>query len=99
MVVKELELKYGERLLGTLRAHGQDFPWTNCEFEPKELFQSVRILFAEELKLLNADDMEAWESAYGRIAAIGLGLVDVQCGDEISQFILHIEGNEAWFRC
>jgi hypothetical protein len=94
----ELQLERGEELLGNLRAYDTDFSWVIYKFEPTELFQAVKPLFEGELKLLNADDMDAWETSYSRIGALGLRLVYVGKGGETNEFILHIEGDEAWFR-
>jgi hypothetical protein len=98
VILMELQLKRGGELLGSLRAYDIDSPWIICKFEPTESFQAVKPLFEEELKLLNTDDMEAWETAYARIGGLGLRLVDVEKREETSEFILHIEGDEAWFR-
>lgn len=97
-MVTELQLKRGEELLGILRAYDNDFPWVKCKFEPTPSFKAFEPLFEAELKLLNADETEAWEDAYDRIIGLGLQLLDVERGKVISEFILHIEDSEAWFR-
>ena len=89
IIVTELQLKHGEESLGILRAYDNDFPWVNCKFEPTASFKTFEPLFQAELKL---------EDAYDRIDELGLQLVDVERGKVISEFILHIENNEAWFR-
>ena len=94
----ELHLKCGEELLGILRSYDIDFPWLNCKFQPTVAFREVEPLFEEELKFLNADDMEAWETAYSRVEALGLRLVDIKEGKDINEFLLHIQGDEAWCR-
>jgi hypothetical protein len=94
----EFQLKRGEELLGVLRPCGNDFPWVMCSFEPTESFAEVEPLFEEELRLLDAEEMEAWERAYGRVTSLGLRLIDEESGKQIGEFLLHIRGDEAWFR-
>jgi hypothetical protein len=55
-------------------------------------------LFEEELKLLDADRMDEWETAYERITSLGLQLIDMKDKKSIDEFLLHVRGNEAWFR-
>jgi len=94
----KLHLKRGEELLGVLRSKATDFPWVDCEFEPTAAFATVQPLFEEELTLLDADRMNAWQIAYDRINALGLQLIDAKDEKDIGEFLLHIRGNEAWFR-
>ena len=62
-------------------------------------FEELRALFDDELSLLNAEDIVAWEKAYQNIRALNLRLVSVKEDRGIGEFLLHIEGDEAWFRC
>jgi hypothetical protein len=99
----ELHLKRADELLGTLRSYSTDFPWVNCRFEPLPAFEDVRPLFDEELRLLDtglvdSDQVEQWEIAYNRITSIGLRLFDIEQENYIDEFLLHIRGDEAWFR-
>ena len=94
----KLQLKRGNELLGILYSYGNDFPWVNCNFEPTGSFGEVKPLFEEELKLLDAEDMDAWEIFYKQIDALGLRLVDEEDVNNISEFLLHIQGDKAWFR-
>ena len=61
-------------------------------------FKEVQPLFDEELNLLDADHMDACQSAYDRINALGLRLIDTKDEKDIGEFLLYIRGNEAWFR-
>ena len=97
-VKMELHLKRGEELLGVLRSYDSDFPWVNCRFEPTSSFDAIRPLFDEELKLLDADQMDEWETVYARINSLGLKLIDTKDKKTIDEFLLHVRGNEAWFR-
>jgi hypothetical protein len=94
----EFYLKRGEELLGVLRLTGSDFPWVNCEFEPTAAFAGVQPVFQEELRLLESDNMDAWQMAYDEINALGLQLIVARDETVISEFVLHIYGNEASFR-
>ena len=91
----ELHLKRGVQLLGVLISKTTDLPWVNCEFNPTASFKEVQPLFDEEL---DADLMDAWQDAYDRIKTLGLRLIDTKDEKDIGEFLLHIRGNEAWFR-
>lgn len=93
------ELEVGGKVVGTLRVRGPDQPFFLCDFEPSPEFESVRSLFAEELRLLNGDQMDAWNEAYERILSRGLRLRSVETGEVLDELLLHIDGHEAWFRC
>ena len=53
---------------------------------------------AEELLRLNRidDDAESWEQAYDAVLAV-VTLWNPQ-GHEVPEFLLHIDGREAWWR-
>jgi hypothetical protein len=91
-------LKRGDVLLGTLQNCAPDQPFFFCKFTPTEAFQEIKPLFDEELKLLNDQAMEEWEKAYAVIDALGLRLESPVGGVTIDQFLLHLNGEEAWFR-
>ena len=88
----------GDVLLGTLTHTGDDFPWHDGTFDPAPVFEEVRPLFDRELALLNADRMDEWETAWGAIAALGLRLEPMAAGSDVNEFLLHIEGQRAWWR-
>ncbi len=93
------ELKIADALLGLLTFEYTDQPLVFCRFEPQTIFTNYEALFQEELRYLNADAMDDWEHAYTKITALGLTLVpnDRTIGP-ITEFILHIDGERAWFR-
>ena len=97
-VCLELHLKRGEALLGVLDCHAPDQPWYECKFEAAAGFSEVKQLFDDELKFLDADQMDDWQIAYERIKALGLKLINVQTNEEIIEFVLHVRGTEAWLR-
>ena len=87
-------------VLGRLEAVDDDMPWYECRFTPTAAFDRVAPLFAEELALLNREsDMEAWQHAYDRIVALALELRPEGAGAPVRKFILHVNGDRAWFRC
>jgi len=94
----EFHLKQKDKLLGTLRSYDLDFPWLLCKFEFTEAFQQIKPLFDEESKLLESDDMEKWEVAYSKIDNLNLELINLEDEKSISDFLLHIQDDEAWIR-
>ena len=94
----EYQLRRGDELLGTLTLITPDFPWMFCKFEPCDSFTEIRALFEEELRLLDREDWVAWEQAYEKIRELSLQLMNVKEDCEIEEFLLHIDGDEAWFR-
>jgi hypothetical protein len=92
------QLYQGDRLIATLTVTDADFPWLNATVQALEGFEDVRPLFARELELLNQldDDVDTWESAYGAVrAAVTLKYPD---GNDVPEFLLHIDGDQAWWR-
>jgi hypothetical protein len=95
-------LRRGDEVLGDITITDADFPWLSGRFAPRPGFAAVAPLFAEELARSRAtedDDsaanLQAWETAYERIAAtVSL----VAPSGPAAEFLLHIDGNEAWFR-
>lgn len=92
-----LTLLRGDILLGTLTVTDLDQPWFLCHFAPEAAFEAVKPLFDAELAVLEAEDVDAWESAYLDIEALRLCLVP-DVGEAIDHFLLHINDVEAWFR-
>jgi hypothetical protein len=92
------QLVRGDELLAELVVTGGDFPWLNAEIRPAAGFAEVRPLFEEELRQLEHLDEEPaqWESAYRRIREV-VHLLGPD-GRPISEFLLHIEGEDAWWR-
>jgi hypothetical protein len=90
-------LKRGGVVLGHLAQCKPDQPFVFCRFTSTSAFEEVRPLFEAELRLLNTGQMEDWEKAYQAIDALGLRL-ESSGGKTINEFLLHIDGVEAWFR-
>lgn len=92
--------------LGTLELNEVDQPWWYCHFAPTSAFEAVRPLFEAEQAAFEADeavrmsgqlDAGLQDEAYKAIDALKLRLV-ANDGQIIDTLLLHIEGNEAWFR-
>jgi hypothetical protein len=92
------QLLRGDQVVGELVVYGGDFPWLNARLHPMEGFEQIRSVFEEELRSLDAYDenIERWEDAYRRVrAAVTLAAPD---GQIVREFVLHIDGTEAWWR-
>ncbi|MEU5539912.1 hypothetical protein [Streptomyces sp. NPDC020362] len=91
-------VRTGEEPVGEILIDEADFPWLSGRFVPGPGFAAVRDLFARELALADRDDdacWEEWESAYGEIRRrVALSSPD----GPVPEFLLHIEGDRAWFR-
>jgi hypothetical protein len=85
----------GEHLADLAVTDG-DFPWLNAELRATPAFEAVRPLFVEELRQTTAEDIPASEAAYDRIRA-AVHLIDPD-GVRVPEFLLHIDGNDAWWR-
>jgi hypothetical protein len=86
------------RKLADLVVTGGDFPWLNARVDPADGFAEVLPLFADELLRLDRidDDAESWEQAYNAVrAAVTLRYPE---GHDVPEFLLHIDGGEAWWR-
>ena len=92
------QLKQEDILLGTLCSYDLDFPWLLCKFESAEAFKQIKSLFDEERKLLESDDMEKWEVPYSKIDDLNLRLINQEDKKIISDFLIHIQGDEARIR-
>lgn len=90
----------GDDLLGriVLRASLCDFPWYGGDFEPEPAFAPLEPLFREELRLLDAEDMDAWGDVWKRIEDPALRLVPSHGGVLESGLLIHIRDGVAWWR-
>jgi hypothetical protein len=91
------QLLRGDRVIAHLIVYGGDFPWLNARVLPKEGFEEVHPIFEDELRLLDDEDnIERWEGAYYSVRAeVKLAAPD---GHLVPEFLLHIDGSEAWWR-
>ena len=87
----------GKTLLGTLTRTGGDMPWWEGTFEAASGFRTVRSMFDRERELLDADRMDEWQEAYDKLAD-GLRLEPTDGDEPITEVLLHIDGQQAWWR-
>ncbi len=91
------ELWRQSELLGVLTLYKVDQPFFYCRFEPSLEFEKWREKFET---LSNMSDAGRWEEVeeIDEELSSGLKLVDHTNGQEIDDLLLHIFGDEAWFR-
>src|SRR5262245_14214484 len=80
------------------RRHQPGLPWLHARAGPAEGFAGLRPLLAGELRLLDHldEDLPAWEAACSRVRdAVSLHAPD---GHLVPEFLLHIDGEQAWWR-
>lgn len=93
-------LMKGNDVVARLQAVDVDMPWIFAEIETLPGFAPYAPLFAAELAILDAsaeDEREEadWEAVYDKIVAdLDLLMPD---GTPV-EYLLHIDGPEAWFR-
>ncbi|MDH2428419.1 hypothetical protein [Sphaerisporangium sp. TRM90804] len=92
-------LRSGEEVVGAIHVNDGEFPWLSGRFIRRPAFARFEQLFADELVLVKTagdDALQAWASVYDRInAALDLLTPD---GERVAEFLLHIDGERAWFR-
>ncbi|WP_345593000.1 hypothetical protein [Streptomyces marokkonensis] len=84
--------------VGEILIDEADFPWLSGRFRAGPAFDAVQDLFARELALVERDDeghWEEWETVY---AEIERRVRLVSPDGPVAEFLLHIEGERAWFR-
>jgi hypothetical protein len=85
-------------LVGVIDVREADFPWVSGTWTPTPDFDQVAPLFRHELAVMNTlnDEVDEWEAAYAQVReAVNLHYPD---GSVVPEFLLHIDGDEAWFR-
>jgi len=92
------QLVRDDELLAELVVTGGDFPWLNAGVRPSARFAEVRPLSDNELQRLEYldDEPERREAAYRRIREVVRLLAPD--GRPVPEFLLHIEGEDAWWR-
>ncbi|MER7057652.1 MULTISPECIES: hypothetical protein [unclassified Streptomyces] len=84
--------------VGEIVIDDPDFPWLSGRFRAGPGFGAVQDLFARELALAERDDeghWEEWETVY---AEIERRVRLVSPDGPVAEFLLHIQGERAWFR-
>ncbi|KUN13800.1 hypothetical protein AQI96_09375 [Streptomyces canus] len=91
-------IRSGDEPVGDILIDEADFPWLSGRFTAGPGFTAVRELFARELALVEEDDeerLQEWEEAYDEVRRhVSLHAP----GGPVPEFLLHIEGDRAWFR-
>jgi hypothetical protein len=96
--VQRWNLLKGDIRIGSLTHTRSDQPFHYYHFEPTAAFAEIAPLFATELRSLNGTDAEQWVRDYERIGQLKLALVSPDGSAQLDHFVLHVSGNEAWFR-
>jgi hypothetical protein len=84
--------------IGEILIDDADFPWLSGRFRAGPAFGGVEDLFARELALAERDDdghRADWEAVH---AEIGRRVRLVSPDGPVAEFLLHIQGERAWFR-
>lgn len=88
-------LHSGEEPIGEILIDDTDFPWLSGRFRATPAFVPLRELFARELALVEGEQIEEWERVYDEVRRrVSLTSPD----GPVPEFLLHIEGDAAWFR-
>lgn len=99
-IIHPLQLRRGEVLLGHLDVDYVDQPLFICTFTPSATFESLRLLFDTDARLIsnqnrNAADEEALRGVMEQIRCLDLRIIGLN--GEADDFVLHIDGKRAWF--
>lgn len=89
------------RPLGAVTVESADFPWLHGRFAPEPAFEQVRPWFeAVQAEMADEIDVERFGERFDVVyAPIAEQLTFVMPdGVPASDFLLHIDGAEAWFR-
>ncbi|ANS70066.1 hypothetical protein SLINC_7842 [Streptomyces lincolnensis] len=92
------QVRSGADAVGEILIDDADFPWLSGRFTAGPGYDAVQELFARELALTRRDDAghwQQWEEAYDEIRRrVSLTSPD----GPVAEFLLHIDGDRAWFR-
>ncbi|MEV1063504.1 hypothetical protein [Streptomyces sp. NPDC050263] len=81
--------------LGEIVVAEADFPWLSGRFTARPAYAAVEPLFTRDLALMEAEDWAQWEVLQSEIRR-RVALISPR--GPVPEFLLHIEGDEAWFR-
>jgi hypothetical protein len=89
------QVRGAEEPVGDILIDDADFPWLSGRFTAGPGFAGVRELFARDRTLVEEEKWQEWEEAYDEIRR----RVSLHApGGPVPEFLLHIEGDRAWFR-
>ncbi|WP_327673888.1 hypothetical protein [Kitasatospora sp. NBC_00458] len=81
--------------VGEIVVEEADFPWLYGRFIPGTAFPDVEPLFTRSLALSEAEAWEAFDDVHEEITkAVSL----ISPSGPVAEFLLHIQGDTAWFR-
>lgn len=89
------QLRRGQELVGEIHLEGGDFPWLSGRFVPTAGFAEVKSLFTRELALTEQEAWDEWDSVIGEINDT---MHLVAPTGPVAEFLLHLDGERAWFR-
>ncbi|MDX3240720.1 hypothetical protein [Streptomyces sp. ME18-1-4] len=85
----------GREDIGEIVVDEADFPWLSGHFTAGPGYAAVEPLFTRELALMEDEDRQEWEAV---AAGIRRRVSMVSPRGPVPEFLLHIEGDRAWFR-
>jgi hypothetical protein len=89
-------LRDRDGVLATITITDSDFPWLSGRLDAEPRFQEYRPLFTAELAALESEDWEEFDRMHRAIREqLQLAYPD---GRDVPEFLLHVNGDEAWFR-
>src|SRR4051794_36950616 len=86
----------GDEIVANLVVTGGNFPWVEARVEAHPEFEAFRPLFDAEWAATDSEDWDRADELYGEIKQ-AVRLVDSN-GVEVAEFLLHVQGNDAWWR-
>lgn len=84
-----------DELAGEIVIEKGDFPWLSGRFVATLAFAEWRPLFDRELALMEEEAWDEWERIVDQVCN---NLLLATPSGPVAEFLLHIEGDQAWFR-
>ena len=98
LMSNQWKLYRGNVLLGIITHTDDDFPWHNGTFKATEAFSEVKDLFEQELILLEERSYDEWERLYDELSKPGIRLVSMDDNSVIDELLIHVQGDDVWWR-
>ncbi|MEV4502853.1 hypothetical protein [Streptomyces klenkii] len=89
------QLMSGSTLVGTITVEDADMPWLRGCFLPSAVFNRFKPWFDEVNAIIEAEEFERFDDVYDRIES---ALTLVSPTGPVTEFLLHIDQDRAWFR-
>ncbi|MFI5798509.1 hypothetical protein [Streptomyces sp. NPDC051677] len=86
---------HGREDVGEIVVDEADFPWLSGHFTAGPGYDAVEPLFTRELALMEEEDWQEWEAV---AVEIRRRVSMTSPRGPVPEFLLHIEGDRAWFR-